>query len=104
MECQGAPLSWVYGPLLPVTLDRKKDQSRRLNGSDCDRALKVVESLKSKYVYVYAMGMEPWIQYITSIDPSEHTAPMVNSKAFIQACITRGLTAEQLYIQARAPI
>jgi L-ascorbate metabolism protein UlaG (beta-lactamase superfamily) len=104
MECQGAPLSWVYGPLLPVTLERKKDQSRRLNGSDCDRALRVVSSLKSKHIYIYAMGMEPWIQYITSIDPSEDTAPMVNSKAFIEACITKDLSAERLYIQACEPI
>ena len=104
MECQGAPMSWVYGCLLPVTLERKKDQGRRLNGSDCERALKVVESLKSKKIFIYAMGMEPWIQYITSIDPSEDTAPMVNSKAFIEACMNKGLSAERLYIKAHALI
>lgn len=104
MECQGAPLSWVYGCLLPVTLERKKDQARRLNGSDCERALKVVESLKSEKIFIYAMGMEPWIQYITSIDASEDTAPMVNSKAFIEACTKRGLSAERLYIKAHALI
>jgi len=99
MECQGAPMSWVYGPLLPLSLDRKKDQTRRLNGSDFPRAMKVVESLKCKKVYVYAMGAEPWMQYITSIDPSEDTPPMVNSKAFIKECNERGIPALRLYGQ-----
>jgi L-ascorbate metabolism protein UlaG (beta-lactamase superfamily) len=99
MECQGAPMSWVYGPLLPLSLDRKKDQGRRLNGSDFPRAMKVVESLKCKKVYVYAMGAEPWMQYITSIDPSEDTPPIVNSNAFIKECNERGTPALRLYGQ-----
>jgi len=32
MECDGAPLSWVYGPLLTSKLERAMDQSRRLAG------------------------------------------------------------------------
>lgn len=32
MECDGAPLSWLYGPLLTKELEREKDQSRRLAG------------------------------------------------------------------------
>lgn len=99
MECQGAPMSWVYGPLLPMSLDRKKDQTRRLNGSDFPRAMKVVESLNCKKVYVYAMGAEPWMQYITSIDPSEDTPPVVNSNAFVKECISRGIPALRLYGQ-----
>src|SRR5229473_3039270 len=30
MECDGAPMSWLYGPLLTQRLDRPKDRSRRL--------------------------------------------------------------------------
>ena len=99
MECQGAPMSWVYGPLLPMSLDRKKDQTRRLNGSDFPRAMKVVESLQCKKVFVYAMGMEPWMQYITSIDPSEDTPPMVNSTAFVKTLNEQGIPALRLYGQ-----
>lgn len=97
MECQGAPMSWVYGPLLPMSLDRKKDQARRLNGSDFPRAMKVVKSLKCKKVYVYAMGAEPWMQYITSIDPGEDTPPVVNSNAFVSECNLQGIPAMRLY-------
>ena len=34
MECDGAPLSWLYGPLITRPLDRKIDHSRRLSGSN----------------------------------------------------------------------
>jgi len=96
-ECQGAPFSWTYGPLLPVSVDRKKDQTRRLNGSDAARGIKVVTSLGSKQVYVYAMGAEPWLQYVTSIDPSEDTVPATNARQLVEACRGLGLHAERLF-------
>lgn len=34
MECDGAPLSWLYGPLLTQRIDRAVDESRRLAGSE----------------------------------------------------------------------
>ena len=97
MECLGAPFSWTYGPLLPLAVDRKKDQSRRLNGSDFVRGMNVVKSLGSTQVYVYAMGAEPWLQYVTSIDPGEDTPPMVNSRQLIEQCTQDGIAAERLF-------
>jgi hypothetical protein len=83
--------------LLPVPVDRKKDQTRRLNGSDAERGLKVVKSLGSQQVYVYAMGAEPWLQYVTSIDPSEDTVPATNARQLVKACRGLGLHAERLF-------
>lgn len=100
MECLGAPFSWSYGPYLPLAIDRKKDQSRRLNGSDFHRGMEVVEILGSERVYVYAMGAEPWIQFITSIDPAEDTVPRVNAKQLIAACMEKNIHAELLYCRA----
>src|SRR5262249_27830214 len=65
MECDGAPMSWLYGPLLTQPLPRKNDQSRRLNGSNYEKAMSIVELLKPKEVYVYAMGQEPWLTFLT---------------------------------------
>jgi L-ascorbate metabolism protein UlaG (beta-lactamase superfamily) len=96
-ECQGAPFSWTYGPLLPFPIDRKKDQTRRLNGSDAVRGIEVVKSLGSQTVYVYAMGAEPWLQYVTSIDPSEDTVPAVNARQLVAACQALGLHSERLF-------
>lgn len=102
MECLGAPFSWTYGPLLPQPVDRKKDQSRRLNGSDSERGMKVVKSLGCEEVYVYAMGAEPWLQFITSIDPSEDTVPMVNARQLLEGCRNLGIKSERLYAKAES--
>jgi hypothetical protein len=67
MECDGGPLSWLYGPLLTKPLSRKHDHSRRLNGSDCRKGMGIVERLRPRQVYVYAMGQEPWLTFLTSI-------------------------------------
>src|SRR6266403_3324083 len=52
MECDGAPMSWIYGPLLTQKLERQKDHSRRLAGSNYERALSIVEQFNCKEVYV----------------------------------------------------
>lgn len=97
MECLGAPVSWTYGPLLPMPLDRQSDQSRRLNGSDCERGMRVITSLGCKEVYVYAMGAEPWLQFITSIDPAETTLPAVNARKLLEKCKEAGIAAKKLF-------
>ena len=45
MECDGAPLSWLYNCYLPRPLKRKDDESRRLSGCDSERARAVIEEL-----------------------------------------------------------
>lgn len=97
MECDGAPMSWLYGPLLTKPLSRKLDQSRRLNGSDYERGIKIIERLNPKQVYVYAMGQEPWLTYLTSIKYTDESAPIVESNRLVADCAGRGLVAERLF-------
>jgi L-ascorbate metabolism protein UlaG (beta-lactamase superfamily) len=97
MECDGAPVSWIYGPLLTQRLDRPKDQSRRLAGSNFERAMAMVEQFHCKEVYVYAMGQEPWLNYISSIKYTEKSNPIIQSNRLIQTCRERGITAERLF-------
>ncbi|MDJ0841517.1 MAG: MBL fold metallo-hydrolase [Acidobacteriota bacterium] len=97
MECAGAPMSWLYGPLLTKPLERRQDQERRLDGSDCEKGLKMIASLDSKYAYVYAMGQEPWLTFISSIKYTEKSKPIVESNALIAACQEKGIHAERLY-------
>jgi hypothetical protein len=75
MECDGAPVSWIYGPLLTQRLERDKDHSRRLAGSNYDRALAIVDQFRCKEVYVYAMGQEPWLNYVMSIKYPNNPIP-----------------------------
>jgi hypothetical protein len=97
MECDGAPLSWLYGPLLMKPLDRKLDQTRRFSGSDFVRAFEIVRIFNSKEVYVYAMGQEPWLNFITSIKYTDESNPIVESNKLVAACRSNGIAAERLY-------
>jgi L-ascorbate metabolism protein UlaG (beta-lactamase superfamily) len=96
MECEGAPLSWIYGSLLMKPIERKMDQSRRLAGSDCQRAMDVVDHLHCKQVYVYAMGQEPWLSFLTSIKYTDESKPIVESNKLVELCRSRGIPSERL--------
>jgi L-ascorbate metabolism protein UlaG (beta-lactamase superfamily) len=72
MECVGAPLSWVYGPMLPQKSERRHDQSRRSNGCDAAKALTLARSVQCKKAFVYAVGREPWIKHLLALNPAEN--------------------------------
>lgn len=97
MECDGGPLSWLYGPLLTKPMPRKFDQSRRLNGSNCERGISIVDLFNPRTVYVYAMGQEPWLTYLTSIQYTDESRPIVESNMLVEQCRARGITSERLY-------
>ena len=97
MECDGAPMSWLYGPLVTTPLARRMDQSRRLDASDCERGMELVKRLRPRFVYVYAMGSEPWLTYLTSIHYSEESRPIVQSRALVRQCLAMGICAETLF-------
>jgi len=97
MECDGAPLSWVYGPLLIKPLARKLDQTRRLDGSNCEKGIHLVNSLKPQQVYVYAMGQEPWLTYLTNIQYTDESRPIVESNKLVKDCLGCGRVSERLF-------
>ena len=97
MECDGAPLSWLYGPLLTGSIDRKFDMSRRLAGSNFDQAIQFVERFQCKEAYVYAMGQEPWLNHVMSIKYTDKSRPIIESDRLIRECQSRGICAERLF-------
>ncbi|MGB3183714.1 MAG: MBL fold metallo-hydrolase [Cyclobacteriaceae bacterium] len=97
MECDGAPLSWLYGPLLPEELSRDRDGSRRLAGSNYDRGKALVDNFNPKEVYVYAMGQEPWCEFISSIKYTDESHPIVQSNLLVEDCKERDIVAERLF-------
>ncbi len=97
MECDGAPMSWLYGPLLTKPLDRKMDQSRRFTGSDYERGMRIVDEFNFKEVYVYAMGQEPWLNYVMSIKYTDESNPIVASNSLVADCRSRGIVGERLF-------
>lgn len=97
MECAGAPLSWLYGCLMTQDINREDDQSRRLAGCDSQRGLSLVDIFKPKEAYVYAMGMEPWLEFISSIKYTEESLAIIESNNLINTCKEKGIIAERLF-------
>ncbi|GAA3913511.1 MBL fold metallo-hydrolase [Chitinophaga oryziterrae] len=97
MECDGAPLTWLYGPLFTKKITRDQDATRRLNGSDCSRGISLVNIFNPKEAYVYAMGQEPWVEFISSIKYTDESNPIIQSNNLVNYCQERNIIAERLY-------
>lgn len=97
MECDGAPLSWLYGPLYTEEITRENDQSRRLSGSDFEKGMHLINIFNPSEAYVYAMGQEPWLEFISSIRYTPESKPIVQSNYLVDECNRRNIVAERLY-------
>ncbi|GMN04613.1 MBL fold metallo-hydrolase [Croceitalea sp. MTPC5] len=97
MECDGAPLSWLYGPLLPNKIEKEKDQTRRLAGSNFDEAKALIDIFRPKNVFVYAMGLEPWLRYISSIKYTDESRPIKESNQILDYCDSKDIIGERLF-------
>jgi len=97
MECDGAPLTWLYGPLLTQKIERGMDESRRLAGSNFDQAVDLVRKFNCKECYVYAMGQEPWLDYVMNLKYTPESPPIRESNRLIEECQANGIIAERLF-------
>ncbi|MEL6461122.1 MAG: thioester reductase domain-containing protein [Cyanobacteria bacterium J06621_15] len=97
MECDGAPYTWAYGSLLTQNVPRKMAQTRRLDGSDARKAFNLVNQFNPQQVYVYAMGQEPWLTYITSINYTDDSRPIIESNKLVEKCKQNNIHSERLY-------
>jgi len=96
MECDGAPLTWLYGPYLSQPISRKDDDSRRLSGSDSEHAWTIVEEFGCSQAYVYAMGQEPWLRFVAGLQYTPESKQIVESDKFVERCRAAGIPAERL--------
>jgi L-ascorbate metabolism protein UlaG (beta-lactamase superfamily) len=97
MECHGAPLTWLYEPLLGKPVNRRNNESRRLSGADCARAEHILAEVAAPRVFVYAMGQEPWMKFIMGLEYEPDSIQLVESTRFVEQCNSRGIAAERLY-------
>ncbi|MEM8778037.1 MAG: MBL fold metallo-hydrolase, partial [Cyanobacteria bacterium P01_G01_bin.49] len=94
MECEGAPYTWAYNPLLTRPTARKMAQTRRLDGSNAQKAIQLVKRFSPQQVYVYAMGQEPWLTYITSLLYTDESHPVVESNRLVEYCHSRDILSQ----------
>lgn len=100
MECDGAPLSWLYGPLLLTAVEpesRRMAHSRCLSGSDAKQAAALLESLAPRQAFVYSMGQEPWLKFLLSLEYDADSLPIRESDRLVAWCRERGLESERLF-------
>jgi L-ascorbate metabolism protein UlaG (beta-lactamase superfamily) len=97
MECVGAPASWVYGPYFSSPLPRDHDQTRRGRASNCGEALDLIERFHASEVYVYAMGVEPWLGHLLGLDHVGASPALAEADRLVASCRHRGRVAERLF-------
>jgi L-ascorbate metabolism protein UlaG (beta-lactamase superfamily) len=83
MECVGAPLSWSCGPFLATKPDLDVDRSRRYKGADSNRATKILEAVGAERVFVYAMGLEPWLEHLLGLAYAEDALQLKEARRLL---------------------
>ncbi len=97
MECDGAPLSWLYGPYITGKMSKEIDMSRRLAGSNYARGIEFINTFNPKNVFVYAMGQEPWLNYVMAVKYTDESNPIVASNRLLAECKQRGIASERFF-------
>ncbi len=96
LECEGAPLAWMYGPLFPGPVPRKLSLARRLNGADAAEAMQIVSALGARRLFVYALGEEPWLQHVMATNYTPDSYQLVQAAALAQSCAEQQVDCHHL--------
>jgi hypothetical protein len=84
---------------MTTKLAREYDAERRLNGSNFIQARRLVECFSPSNVYVYALGQEPWLQYIMGVSGGMQSEAVTESDQLIAYCQSKAIDAERLFAQ-----
>jgi L-ascorbate metabolism protein UlaG (beta-lactamase superfamily) len=96
MECDGAPLTWMYQPLLTRPVTKKMSDSRKLSGSNAEQAGAIVTELGANEVYIYAMGEEDWLGHVMATSYTPDSYQLKQIEVFLGWCAAKGIKAEHL--------
>ncbi|WP_192757638.1 MBL fold metallo-hydrolase [Actinomadura algeriensis] len=97
MECDGAPLTWLYQGLLTRPVTKKMSDSRKLSGSNAEQAGAIMTELGSREAYVYAMGEESWQGHVMATTYTEDTYQIKQIEEFMTWCKDHDVAAEHLF-------
>jgi L-ascorbate metabolism protein UlaG (beta-lactamase superfamily) len=94
-ESVGAPLTWHNGSNFLRRPSREQDQTRRYHGCNASRALQLLEAVKARRIYVYAMGKEPWFEHLLGFGTGEDSPQLKESRTLIARAGGRGFVAAE---------
>jgi L-ascorbate metabolism protein UlaG (beta-lactamase superfamily) len=104
MESKGAPYSWLYGPLLSAPPDRTNDIQRTLAGSNADMAMDLLSAFGTRKCRIYAMGLDPWVNHITTLDTSRAGEQLEQVAKFLKLAEAAGIEASLLQGKAEVTL
>ncbi len=96
MECVGAPLTWTSGAILPRQPKHSINQSRRYKGCDSNRGLRLLEAIGAERLYVYAMGLEPWMEFLLGLAYTPDATQIKEAQRFLSLAQEAGLESRLL--------
>jgi L-ascorbate metabolism protein UlaG (beta-lactamase superfamily) len=99
MECDGAPLTWLYQALLTQPISKKMSDSRKLSGSNAAQAGAIVTELGAGEAYIYAMGEESWLGHVMATSYNDDSYQLQQVAEFLSWCSENGVKAEHLFGQ-----
>jgi len=99
MECDGAPLTWLYQALLTIPVTKKMSNSRKLSGSNAEQAAAIMTELGAKEAYVYAMGEEDWLGHVMATSYTPDSFQLTQIEEFLSWCKERDIAAGHLFKQ-----
>jgi hypothetical protein len=97
MECDGAPLTWLYKGLLTRPVTKKMSDSRKLSGSNAEQAAAIMTKLGTSEAYVYAMGEESWQGHVMATTYTPDTYQIQQIDEFLTWCKAHDVLAEHLF-------
>ncbi|MFL5355013.1 MBL fold metallo-hydrolase [Archangium sp.] len=100
VEANGAPLSWGNGPLLTQAPNRQMDQTRRQGSATGTQLSGLLELLRPRHYYSYALGLEPWLRHVVATPEHEVKTRLREVEVALETCRRLGIPGERLYGQA----
>ena len=97
MECEGSSLSLANGPLIMSSIDREMDESRRTKASNYRQGIEIVKQFNCKRVYIYAMGLEPWLHHLFGVVDTSKSRSIAECNSLVTECKLRGIEADRLF-------
>lgn len=94
-ESVGAPLSWSCGPFFPHKPTQEQENTRRYHGCNADAALALAEAVGAKRIFNYAMGLEPWMEFILGLCMTPASPQWHESEKLLATARSRGFVAER---------
>jgi L-ascorbate metabolism protein UlaG (beta-lactamase superfamily) len=96
MECDGAPLTWLYQALLTKPVTKRMSDSRKLSGSNAAQAGAIVTELGVSEAHIYAMGEEEWLGHVMATSYTDDSYQLQQIEEFLTWCAGQGVKAEHL--------